>query len=281
MSEGRMQKKLALVVGAGAVKCAAALGLWKRLREEGIGIDLYVGCSGGSLYTAAMATCNSLEEATEQTLSLWNRSVMAKRNRKALLSAALPGVFKFDERFALIDDSSLNDRLLSVFGERRIEEGCAPLKIVAADLGNGEAVVMEEGRLFDALRASIAIPYILPAWQVNGRWLVDGSYVDPLPVDVAIREGAGIILAMGFESPYPRRIKSLSRYAFHLNSVMTNNLLRANFAFHNLAHHAEIIPILPDFGEEINLFDTEKLPFVIQKGEEAMGEQIEYLKKLL
>lgn len=276
-----MQKTLALVVGSGAVKCAAALGMWKVLREEGIQIDLYVGCSGGSLYTTVMAFCNTPEEATEQTMRMWNRSVMSKRNSRALLSAAMPGLFKFGERFAMFDDRDLNQRLKAVYGERCFGEGCASLKVVATDLATGEAVVMEQGRLFDAVRASIAIPYILPAWQVNGRWLVDGSYADPLPVDVAIKEGAEIILAMGFESPYPRRIKSLSRYAFHLNSVMTNNLLRANFAFHNLAHHAEIIPVLPEFGQEINLFDTHKFPLVIQKGEEAMRDQLGYLKKLL
>jgi NTE family protein len=276
-----MAKKLALVVGAGAVKCAAALGLWKALQDEDIPIDLYVGCSGGSMYTALMSFCGSLEQATEHTLRLWDRSVMNRRNRRALLSVVMPGMMKFDERFAMVDDRELNRRLETVFGGLRFGDGCAPLKIVTTEMHTGEPLVIEKGLLFDAVRASIAIPYIIPAWKMDGRWLVDGSYSDPLPVDVAIKEGADIILAMGFESPYPRRIKSLSRYAFHLNSVMTNNLLRANFAFHNLAHHAEIIPIVPDFGEEISLFDTHKLPIVIQKGEEAMREQIGYLKKLL
>jgi predicted acylesterase/phospholipase RssA len=83
--------------------------------------------------------------------------------------------------------------------------------------------------------------------RTGGRWLLDGCLSAPLPVDVAIKEGADLILAMGFESPYPRRIKSATRYAFQLNSIYTNNLLRANFAFHNLAHHTEILPILPEF----------------------------------
>jgi len=133
----------------------------------------------------------------------------------------------------------------------------------------------------DALRASISIPYIWLAWQVNGQLLMDGSLSNPMPVDVAIREGAQIILAMGFESPYPRRVKSLSRFAFHINSVMTNNLFQSNFAFHNLAHYAEIIPIMPEFEQEITLFDTDKIPYVISQGEKAMEEQLPYLQQLL
>ena len=276
-----MKKQLALVVGAGAVKCAAALGLWHELQEAGIQVDRFIGCSGGSLYTSVMATCANLHEATEKTLLLWTRQVTTRRNTRAMLSALLPGALKFNERFSMVDDKILNERLRTTFGASTFADTCAPLQIVATDLMSGEMVVLENGSLFDAIRASIAIPYIWPAWQVNGRWLVDGSYADPLPVDVAIKEGAEIILAIGFESPYPRRIKSLSRYAFQLNSVMTNNLFRANFAFHNLAHHAEILPILPEFGEEVGLFDTHKIPMVIEKGALAMQAQMAYLKKLL
>jgi NTE family protein len=142
-------------------------------------------------------------------------------------------------------------------------------------------VVLSEGSVFDAVRASIAIPYVWRPWQVNGRWLMDGCMSDPLPVDVAMREGADVILAMGFESPYPRKVKSAIRYAFQVNSIYTNNLLRANFAFHNLAHHAEIIPILPEFDRQIGLFSTDQIPYVIEEGERATEAQIPYLKRLL
>ena len=86
---------------------------------------------------------------------------------------------------------------------------------------------------------------------------------------------------MGFESPSPSRVRSISRFAFHINGIMTNNLYRANFAFHNLAHHAEIIPILPEFDQPVRLFDTQKIPYVISRGELAAEEQIPYLQQLL
>ena len=274
-------KRLALVVGAGGVKCAAALGLWRSLKRAGVQIDLYVGCSGGSLYTTCMALDYDVDETVAITQRLWDRQVTSKRNGKSIFQVLMPGLFGFDERFALYDDAPLFDRLKSVFGQRRFADLHTPLHIVATDFHGADQVVISDGYLLDALRASISIPYIWPAWQVNGRLLVDGSLSNPMPVDVAIREGAQIILAMGFESPYPRRVKSLSRFAFQINSVMTNNLFQSNFAFHNLAHYAEIIPIIPEFEQEITLFDTDKISYVISQGEKAMDDQLPYLQELL
>jgi NTE family protein len=116
---------------------------------------------------------------------------------------------------------------------------------------------------------------------LNGRLLIDGGLSDPLPVDVAIREGANIILAMGFENPQPRRVKSISRFAYHISGILSKNLFKANFAFHTLAHHAEIIPILPEFNREIGLFDTDQIPAMIAAGERAALEQLPYLRRLL
>ena len=55
-------QRLALVIGSGGVKCAAALGLWKALLRAGINIDLFVGCSGGSLYATVMALNYDLDD---------------------------------------------------------------------------------------------------------------------------------------------------------------------------------------------------------------------------
>ena len=141
--------------------------------------------------------------------------------------------------------------------------------------------MISEGSIAEAVRASISIPYIFPPYKVNGRFMVDGYQSDPLPVGVAIKEGADIIIAMGFESPYQEQITSLMRYNYQISSVTSNNLLKANYAFHNLAHHSEIIPIMPEFKHRIKLFDTDKIPYVIEEGERAAAEQIPYLKELL
>ena len=281
MNNTSSKRRVALVVGSGAVKCAASLGLWRVLQREGIDLDLVVGCSGGSLYAAMMALGADRDEVERLNRTLWTREVTRGRDLGSLASVFLPKIFPFTDRFSLIKDEALNRNLNGAFGDRTFAETLMPLHISATDLHTGEGVVLSRGRIFDAIRASIAIPYVWSAWQVDGRWLVDGCLSNPLPVDVAIREGADIILAMGFEAAYPRRIKSATRYAFQINSVYTNNLLRASYSFHNLAHHAEILPILPDFERPVGLFDTGAFSYVIEQGERAAEEQMPYLRQLL
>ena len=274
-------KRVALVIGAGAVKCAAALGMWQVLNREGIEIDMLVGCSGGSLFATLMALDEDIDTCIEHTQRLWNRQVTRKRHWPSLLRAALPGLLGFDERFGLIDDRVLVTRLEEVFADQTFATVKIPLSIVATDFHNGDQVVLNEGRLVDALRASIAIPYIWPPWPVGDRLLLDGSLTNPTPVDVAIREGADVILAIGFELSFPRRVKSVTRFAFQVNTIMTNNLFRINFAFQNLAHHAEILLVLPEFDRTISLFDTQQFPHVIEQGARAMEAQLPYLHRLL
>ena len=88
-------------------------------------------------------------------------------------------------------------------------------------------------------------------------------------------------MAVGFESPLQKRVDSAGRFAFQLSSLMANNLLRARLSFHSLAHHSEVINIIPDFKQRIGLFETEKLPYVVEAGKQAAREQIDYIKRLL
>ena len=273
--------RIALVIGSGSVKCAAALGLMKVLTREQINVDMVVGCSGGSIYASLIALGWSVERATESTLKMWTREVTSKRNTRAILQLALPFLLKFDESFGLIDDTLVNRRLRAGFEGATFAQAKIPLYVTATDLYNGEQVVMSEGSVADAVRASISIPFIFPPHKINDRYLVDGFQSDPLPIGVAIKEGADIIIAMGFESPYQERISSLMRYNFQMSSITSNNLLKTNYAFHNLAHHSEIIPILPEFKEKIKLFDTDKLPYVIEEGERAAEAQLSFIKGLL
>lgn len=281
MMTTKSKPRVALVIGSGSVKCAAALGLMKVLARENIQVDMVVGCSGGSIYAALIALGWSVERATEATLKMWTSDVTAKRNTRALLQVALPRLFKFDETFGLIDDRLINRLFKEGFAGATFAQTQIPLYVVATDLYNGEQVVMSEGLIADAVRASISIPYIFPPYKVNGRYLIDGFQSDPLPVGVAIKEGADIIIALGFESPYQERITSLMRYNFQVSSITSNNLLKTNYAFHNLAHHSEIIPILPEFEYRIKLFDTDKIPYVIEQGERAAEKQLRYIKELL
>jgi len=272
---------VALVIGSGSVKCAAALGLMKVLKRERIPVDLVVGCSGGSLYASLIALGIDVGEAEEMTRRLWTRELTKRRAWKAPFRVLFPGLFGFSEKFGLVDDRLVLARLRDAFGEKTFADAKIPLFLTATDFWNGEQVVMSEGGLVDAIRASIAIPYVFEPWTVGDRVLLDGFLSDPMPVGVAIREGAGVIVTMGFESPYQTRVNGVLRFAFQLSSINSNNLLRSNYSFHNLAHHSEILPIVPVFKDAIHLFDTDKIPAVIAEGERAAEELVPQLRRLL
>jgi len=272
---------VALVIGSGSIKCAASIGLQRCLLAEGIPIDLLVGCSGGAIYAAMMALGHDPASATAQTTSMWTREITAVPDRRAMLRMAFPRLFGFTERFGLKQDALVNARMRKTFGTATFADCRIPLHITTTDFRTGEQVIISDGSIFDAVRASIAIPFAFPPWEVQGRLCVDGFLSDPLPVGVAVREGAHVIIAMGFESPNQERINTGGRFAFQLSTIMTNNLLKASFAFHGLAHHGEVIPVIPQFSQRIRLFDTAKVPLIIDEGEAAMREQLPYLRRLI
>ena len=272
-------KRIGLVIGSGGVKCAAALGLLSALSEAGIEIDLTVGCSGGSLYSAIISLGYSVPEIQDMTTRFWTPELM--KGYTANLSAYQSGKKRFTQSSGLVDDGPLNQTLDQIFEERTFADATRPLYIVATDFTNGEAVVLDSGSIRDAVRASIAIPTIFPPWEIEGQLLVDGAASNPLPADIAIKQGADIIIAMGFELDYRPRIRSLTAANTHLNSIYTNNLLRASYAFHTIAHHHEIISIIPEFEKRISMSDTHLIPYVIDQGRQAAEFQIPYLKRLL
>jgi len=258
-----------VVIGAGSVKCAAALGLMRVLVREGIKVDLLVGCSAGAIFTALTAVGHQSDVAAEIAEHLWTHDLTATRDNRALLSVLLPRLFGFNEHFGLRRDNQVMGRLRQVFGMARLEELRIPLRLTATDFHSGEQVVFVKGSLVDAIRASISIPFIFKPWDIDGRLCVDGFVSDPLPIGVAIDEGAQIVIAMGFESPHQSEVHSPIRFAFQLSSIMTNNLMRSRYALHHLARYSEVLPVIPEFKEHIRLFDAAKIPYIIEEGERA------------
>lgn len=268
------KRKVALVIGAGGVKCAAALGALRILRQQNISIDLVVGGSGGALYAAAIALGWTPETTASLTRHFWRPDLTARRNNRALLQALMPRRFQFDGRFSLRDDATLRRRLQDTFGARTFADTEVPLFITATDFLTGEQVILNGGPLAGALRASMAIPFVFAPWSVDGRLLADGYLSDPLPSNVAIQEGAGVIIALGFESPRQQKIDSPFRYALQLSSIMTGSMFRARVAFHTLTHHTDILLLTPRLRRRIDHFDGDQLPAIIAAGEEAMAAQL-------
>jgi NTE family protein len=273
------KKRVALVIGSGAIKCAASIGMFQVLKEENIEIDLVVGCSGGAIYGVGIAAGMDPGEIQELSDSTWTRELM--QGYLVNLKASKDGSLKFNERSGLVDDSYLNEKLLCIAGERQFSDLSTPLIVVATDMMDGEPIELSKGDVFNSVRASLAIPMIFPPWEIDGKLLIDGAASNPLPIDVAIQHGADIVLAMGFTLDYRSKFRSITAVQEQMTSIYMNNIFKNSYAFNNLAHHSEIFPIIPEFDSVISMFDIHKMPHIIEKGREATLEQLPHIKRLM
>ena len=273
--------KIALVIGWGSVKCAASLGLLRVLLREGIEIDMVVASGGGSIFGSKIAMGDSVEDIVEMNQRLWTHKVTEKTNRSAIFQILLPKIFKARDYFHLRDDHLVNQRLREAFGESTFADTKIPLFITATEYKTGKQAIISTGSIYEAVRASIALPLIFPPFEKDDLLLADGYLSEPLPIGVAIKEGATIILAMGFESISTASRNSIYDYALHLSSILSHNLLQASIAFYNMAHHAEIITVVPQFKDEIHMFDTHKIPEIIKAGESEAEKVLPSLYQLL
>ncbi|HXT16471.1 MAG TPA: patatin-like phospholipase family protein [Gemmatimonadaceae bacterium] len=274
-----MAPRIAVVIGSGGLKCAAALGLWRVLAREGIQPDLAIGSSGGALYAAGLALGHPLALAEERTKWMWDS--LLSFDPVGVARAALPRMLGYDARVGLSRDTKINAEMHELFGNSMFSDARIPLLVAATDAESGECVLIDEGRVADAVRASVSLPIVLPACRVGDRLLMDGGLSNPLPVDAAIREGSEIILAMGFENSYKPAVRSVWDAVGNVIAMSTNHLMRASFAFHSLAHHAEIIPVLPEFDRPIGFKDSALIPYIVECGERAAERQLPYLMRLL
>lgn len=270
-----------MVMGWGSVKCAAALGFLRVLKREEIEVDMVVACGGGSIFGSLFALGHEVEEIIEMNRRLWTHEITEKTNRLAILQILFPKLFRINEYFNLRDDKLVNERLREAFGEQTFEDTKIPLFITATEYTTGQQTIISEGSIFEAVRATIALPMIFPPIEKGEQLLADGYLSDPLPIGVALQEDARIIIAMGFESISTEERNSFSDYILHLSGILSNNLLQASYAYYNLAHHAEILPVIPPLDSDIQLFDTEKVPEIIKVGEEEGERLLPELKRMM
>lgn len=258
--------RFALVLGSGGVRSIAALGMAEVLAREGLMPDLVVGCSAGAMFGALIAAGHDAGEAIRIATTLWSPEVTRKRRWMAVPQMLWPRLGRFDADFSLRDDGPVMRRLEQAFGDVRIEHLRTALRVTTTDASTGERVVLGEGLLVTALRASIALPFMFAPVHIGGRRLIDGFVADPLPVSAAF--DAQVVVALGFESPMPYRIDGPSRMLAQVTSALTNNLMQARLA-EARGGGARLLSIVPTLERRVGLFDTEAMPYLVDAGRRA------------
>jgi len=255
-----------IVLGSGGVRSIAALGMVEVLQREGITPDLIVGCSAGAMFGALISVGHAAREAERIATTLWTHEVARQHRWRAIPQMVMPKLGRFNADFSMRSDGLIMQRLRQAFGDCRLEDLSVPLRVAATDADSGHAVVIQRGGLVDALRASIAMPFMFAPHPVAGQRLSDGFATDPLPVSAAA--DAHTVIALGFDAPMPRRVNAPSRLLAQVTSTMTNNLMRARLAAAE-ASGMRLLRVFPTLERRIGLFDTHAMPYLIEAGRHA------------
>jgi NTE family protein len=175
---------IGLVLSGGGARGLAHIGVLRVLEREGIPVDYLAGTSMGGVIAAGYASGMSSHDLEQETLNV--------TRKRGMLRMADPGM----PNGGFIRGQRVLAYFKRVFGEKTFSELPLPLAVVAADLKSHQEVVFQEGSVALALRATVSIPGIFIPIEINDRQLVDGGLLNNMPVDVAKRMGAEVVIAV-------------------------------------------------------------------------------------
>jgi NTE family protein len=172
--------RIALVLGGGAARGFAHIGVIKMLEAQGVKPDLVVGTSAGSVVGALYAAGYDGFELQRLALEL---------DEKAVSDWILPNR-------GFLRGESLQNYINNAVKNRPLEQLNRPIGVVATDLKTGEQVVFRRGNTGMAVRASSSVPGVFQPVTIGGREFVDGGLTSPVPVRAARDMGADLVIAV-------------------------------------------------------------------------------------
>ncbi len=252
--------KIALVLGGGAARGFAHIGVIRVLEQERIPIDMIVGTSVGSLIGAIYAYDRNSFELEWTAFSLEKDHIFDY----AILSV-LTGM-------GPVKGEKLEEFVKSKIPALNIEQLKIPFAAVATDLNRGQRVVLDRGSVAKAVRASSAIPGVFQPVEYQGRLLVDGGVTDNIPISVAREKGADIVIAVDI---------SENIVNFNITNVIDVVLQSVNIMFSdNVSYKKKDADVLisPSVGNVAMLDFTQKKR-CMQAGIEAVQKAMPEIKR--
>lgn len=229
-----MQKTVNLVLGSGGARGLAHIGVIRELELKGFAVRSIVGCSMGALIGGFYAA-GKLAAYEAWVLELTEWDVLR------FLDISLSG------GAGMLKGDLLMHELRNLVGECRIEQLAIPFTAVATDVLSRKEVWLRKGDLFAAIRASIAIPGIFTPQTINGRTLVDGGLLNPLPVAPATDREGELTVAVNLSGraiaeplgPHPPRVRrgSLEDYQSRIDSFLSKVQAKLGFESNDSEQH--------------------------------------------
>jgi NTE family protein len=277
-----------VAVGGGAAFGIAHVGVFRVFEEAGIPVDVLAGTSMGSIVALGYAAGIRSPEMTEIARHIGN----VRKMLSALdFTITKPGLLA-------------GNRVVEIFGPllgeiQTFEQLILPCQVVATDIRSGERVVIGSERLDAAFRASTSIPMLMTPVSRNGRVLVDGGLVDPVPAELVSEMGAEVCIAVNVVPPLQEGVETILSLAYRranaLNplsylggardlpntfDVVMNSIQTLQHKLGNFKAISADVRINPDLAEYtwIEFYRAEE---IIERGVEAAERAVPEIRRVL
>lgn len=261
-------KKIGLALGSGGFRGFALIGVLQALEENNIPIDYISGASIGSLIAAHYAVFKDLE--------LLKGMIVGNSKNK------LPSVFDLGLRGGLVKGNKFQKMIDRILGDHSFSNVKIPLRIIATDLGSGQAYIFKDGPLAISVQASCSVPVLFEPVKIKGHRLVDGGLSDPVPIEILKEMGAEKVIAVNLyhKNEFVNKRFTLTKVALRSTRIALYNLAQASIK------SADIV-ISPDTSEHIKTNDFKKylnpevIKEMIQLGYRETIKAIPEIRKIL
>ena len=195
------KQRIGLALGVGSAAGLAHIGVIKALEENGVFVNCVAGTSIGALVGACYASKLDIKSVEKAFLSIdWKKFI-------GLMDA---NIFIISKGF--IQGEKVKEFFKPLIGDIQFKDLKIPLSVVTTDVNSGEEVIISEGSVIDAVRASISMPVIFVPVKIGNRYLIDGGSVNPLPIDIVKKMETDYIIASNIvPSPSKRESSVESR----------------------------------------------------------------------
>jgi NTE family protein len=290
----RPRPKIGLVLSGGGARGAAHIGVLKVLEELRVPVDVIAGTSMGSIVGAAYATGMTVAEMEAAIVQISTRGLFTDKPPRAdqtirqksddLSPFLIPELGITKDGVALpkgiVTGVALEGelrKLVQIANVRSFDELPIPFRAIATDIGTGEMVVLKEGSVVQAIRASMSVPGAVAPVTIGKRQLVDGGLVRNLPIDVARQMGAEIIIAVNLGTPLlkPDEITSVLSVTFQMINILTEQ--NVNRSLKEL--RSQDILVVPELGN-FSSGDFDNLIKTVPIGEAAAWQVADRLRAL-
>ncbi|MDP2945176.1 MAG: patatin-like phospholipase family protein [Atribacterota bacterium] len=283
--------KIGLALGEGGSRFYIHIGVLKALTNEGIKLDYIAGTSIGSFIGGLYALWEDIDKIEKYALSLdFDKYYLSPREDIRLqnidetpfvifYSDISKGKIDVELLKGLMDGKIMRDEIDRLTNWASFEYDLKiPFKVVTTDLITGEKVVISEGRISNAIAASMSVPGLSIPFKFEDRMLVDGGLIDPVPVDVVREMGADIVIGVNLRDIQEDTLPVINNVV----SILYRSIFIMLGELNNISANKADIVIKPHYrGPLSSDMEKEKKLQLIKLGEEETKKIIPLLKTLI